>query len=506
MQPIDWQKTKKDLEKWWDIAYRIAYIVGIRSVRCLKATVRFTRMLWAPLWRGFCRVADVVLLRFLREGFKELCRLWQEIRLAKQAGKLSILRQRLFQLVRLPCVAVKRYKKLFRTLFNIAAPALALVLLVTDVHFWKTSDYALALEYEGNSIGYIANENTYTNADALIRETVINADESFKIEQSPQLTVSLLGETSVLKEQEVSNRILESMGDRVQHGAGLYVDGTFHGTLPLADNVNSLLNDRLGSYPTEEGVTTDFLPKVSVVSGLYPESAFVSQETMRAYVSTLTVKTIRNITYVEKAPYKTIIQETETLPLGYRVVKVKGKNGSQRVHAQVISVDGKEQYRVVVGTEYIKAPVHQVEQVGAQKYNGNTELGDGKATGTFIWPLPYTKQISSHFASRWGSFHGAIDISNGSTDKKPIIASDGGVVEEAGWHSSYGFFVLINHGNGFKTRYAHCSKLYVKTGDRVAQGQYIAKVGSTGYSTGPHLHFEVIKNGVLVDPLLYVKR
>ncbi len=506
MQPIDWKKLKQDLGEWWDTAYRFAYIVGVRSLRCLKTTVRFTRMLWTPLWRGFCRVADVILLRYLREGAKEIRHLFREIRLAKKAGKLSLLRQRLFQLMRLPVVAVKRYKKLFRTLFNIAAPALALVLLISSVHFWNTAEYALALEYEGNSIGYIANENTYTDAVTLVRDTVINADDSFKIEQSPQLTVSIVGDTSLLGEQEVSNRILESMGDRVQHGAGLYVDGVFRGALPLADTINNLLAERLESYPVEEGETTDFLPKVSVTGGLYPSSAFVTAEVMRSYTSTLTVKTIRTITYVEKAPYKTITQETETLPLGYRVVKVQGKSGRQRVHAQVISVNGKEQYRVVVGTEYITAPVHQVELVGAQKYSGDTELGDGKATGTFIWPLPYTKQISSHFASRWGKFHGAIDISNGSTDKKPIIASDGGVVEEAGSHPSYGLFVLIDHGNGFKTRYAHCSKLYVEAGDRVAQGQYIAKVGNTGYSTGPHLHFEVIKNGELVDPLLYVKR
>ena len=101
---------------------------------------------------------------------------------------------------------------------------------------------------------------------------------------------------------------------------------------------------------------------------------------------------------------------------------------------------------------------------------------------------------------------GAIDIANGSTHGKPIIASDGGTVIEAQYHGSWGYYVLIDHGNGFKTRYAHCSKLEVEAGDKVAQGQYIAKVGNTGYSFGSHLHFEVIKNGVLVNPLDYVQR
>ena len=113
--------------------------------------------------------------------------------------------------------------------------------------------------------------------------------------------------------------------------------------------------------------------------------------------------------------------------------------------------------------------------------------------------------ITTRFEERWGDFHGAIDISNGSVNGKPIIASDGGTVVEARWHNSYGNYVLIDHGNGFKTRYAHCSKLLVKEGQQVAQGQHIANVGNTGYSFGAHLHFEVIRNGQLVDPLDYVQ-
>lgn len=87
----------------------------------------------------------------------------------------------------------------------------------------------------------------------------------------------------------------------------------------------------------------------------------------------------------------------------------------------------------------------------------------------------------------------------------PFIASDGGKVVEAAAYS-YGYYVLIDHGNGFKTRYAHCSKLNVKVGQRVAQGEYIADVGNTGNSYGAHLHFEIIKNGKLVNPLNYVNR
>jgi murein DD-endopeptidase MepM/ murein hydrolase activator NlpD len=87
-----------------------------------------------------------------------------------------------------------------------------------------------------------------------------------------------------------------------------------------------------------------------------------------------------------------------------------------------------------------------------------------------------------------------------------LYAADSGVVEKSGWNSGgYGYMVLINHGNGRKTRYAHASKLYVKVGERVEKGQTVAAMGSTGRSTGPHIHFEVIINGKLVNPLNYIK-
>jgi len=115
-----------------------------------------------------------------------------------------------------------------------------------------------------------------------------------------------------------------------------------------------------------------------------------------------------------------------------------------------------------------------------------------------LWPL-ISRRISQYF--RWR--HTGIDIG----DKKgnPIYAAENGKVERAGWTSGYGYNVVINHGNGMKTLYGHASRLYVKAGDSVSRGQVIAAIGSTGWSTGPHLHFEVIVNGIKVNPLGYVR-
>jgi len=86
-----------------------------------------------------------------------------------------------------------------------------------------------------------------------------------------------------------------------------------------------------------------------------------------------------------------------------------------------------------------------------------------------------------------------------------IYASDGGTVTTAGWHGNYGYYIKIDHGGGFTTLYAHCSKLLVKVGDKVYQGQRIGLVGNTGRSTGPHCHFEIFKYGKNVNPSNYVR-
>ncbi len=126
--------------------------------------------------------------------------------------------------------------------------------------------------------------------------------------------------------------------------------------------------------------------------------------------------------------------------------------------------------------------------------------------GGFIHPL--RGELSSRFGMRTHPIYGirkmhtGIDIS--APQGTPIRASAGGTVVYADWWGGYGKVVIIDHGGGISTLYGHCSSLYVKTGQNVSQGQVIAAVGSTGLSTGPHLHFEVRKNGKPVDPLNYL--
>ncbi len=145
----------------------------------------------------------------------------------------------------------------------------------------------------------------------------------------------------------------------------------------------------------------------------------------------------------------------------------------------------------------------------SQKYIKTLEKRKEYVGGSMGWPLPLNKnRITSFFGPRRAptpgatTNHGAIDI--GTPTGTPVYAAQTGTVEMSMYLGSYGNFILIDHGGGLETAYAHNSQRLVKKGDIVQKGQKIALSGSTGRSTGPHLHFEVRKNGTRVDPLNYV--
>ena len=129
----------------------------------------------------------------------------------------------------------------------------------------------------------------------------------------------------------------------------------------------------------------------------------------------------------------------------------------------------------------------------------------GVGSSGFLWPAPDSNLVTSPFGRRpspggiGSTNHQGIDI--GAAWGTPILASAGGVVEFSAWNGGFGNYIRIYHGNGHHTVYAHNSRNHVRTGDRVVQGQRIADVGSTGNSTGPHVHFEIWVNGTPVDPL-----
>lgn len=167
-------------------------------------------------------------------------------------------------------------------------------------------------------------------------------------------------------------------------------------------------------------------------------------------------------------------------------------------------------YQIAVSKEEIDAYEKKIDEIirQAQLAASNTVVYDN---GAWIWPLdPQYTLITTYFGyDPWrGGNHGAIDVGNGGINGKKIYAMKGGEVIVAKTTYTpgydYGMYIVIDHGNGYQSLYAHCSAIYVTVGQMVNQGDTIGLVGSTGWSTGPHLHFEIRKDGTRVDPLEYV--
>ncbi|MFS0841122.1 M23 family metallopeptidase [Paenibacillus sp. 1P03SA] len=148
----------------------------------------------------------------------------------------------------------------------------------------------------------------------------------------------------------------------------------------------------------------------------------------------------------------------------------------------------------IVGEDIVEQPV-------TEKVRKGTKVVKGEGTGTFAWPV-LSQSITSTFGTRWGKMHKGIDIVGNHT----IMAADNGKVVSAGYKSDYGNYVLIDHMNGYETMYAHMSKVETTAGTIVEKGEKIGIMGSTGDSTGVHLHFEVHKGGSLENPLKYLNR
>ena len=150
--------------------------------------------------------------------------------------------------------------------------------------------------------------------------------------------------------------------------------------------------------------------------------------------------------------------------------------------------------------------------------DGNSSGGSSTGTGSLTWPVPGFYSISSGYGYRWGTLHAGVDIAGGGIHGASIVAADSGTVilvatgcthdygkdSSCGCNGGYGNYVMIDHGNGITTLYGHCSSVYVSSGQTVSKGETIATVGSTGWSTGNHCHFEVRVNGSTVDPTSYL--
>ncbi len=251
--------------------------------------------------------------------------------------------------------------------------------------------------------------------------------------------------------------------------------------------------DVLGSIAIKHDLTTAGLLKLN------PDLSEDSLLQIGQQINVTVEKPLVNVEVVqekrvsEKIDYKDIVKEDASMYKGEKVVVQKGAFGEKQVSYLMTKVNGSVAKKSVSEEKILKEPVNSIVKVG-------TKVISSRGTGEFIWPAS-GGYVSSGMGSRWGAYHRGIDIAGPSNYN--IKAADNGVVTAAGWDGTYGYRVIINHNNGYQTLYAHLSRIDVNVGQVVPQGSIIGIMGSTGRSTGTHLHYEVHKNGSIVNPLSY---
>ncbi len=447
---------------------------------------------------------------------------------------------------------------LFFTSLNYLLPIISIIILISVIRYGSGIEYGISVEYKGKELGVINAESDYDEASREIKQRISYAGaDSDSFDLNADLSLKLIsGEDKMLTARQLANEILAASDEELSEGFGVYIDGNFIGAVKDKDAVQEALDENLLKYPIE-GVVKEVTYKndIEYVKGMFltgsvlPEkqmiklltsskkkkavyvaqsddtSATIAQkfsmdvnelEDMNAGLSKacrpgrlvnvtetesyLPIKYIREIELISFLDYETIEVETSELNLGTRETLVKGERGEKVNNIEITYVDGKEYARRNVGSKITKVPV--VEQIGIGTYKARPYSADTKlyGTGQFAWPVD-GGWVSDVFISDRN--HKGFDIAaDMGTD---IYAAGDGVVVSAGWNpGGYGYFVMIDHLDGYQTVYAHMSQVYAIVDTQVKRGQLIGAVGSTGDSTGPHCHFEVRYMGVCYDPAQFM--
>lgn len=365
--------------------------------------------------------------------------------------------------------------------------------------------------------------------------------------------------------QTISDKMIENSVDNLTHACGVYIDGEFICAVKNEADAKTVFDNILAEYEADaqkNGYVVGLDETIDYVQGLYRDDSTVMWDAARlteavngssvkhtvtaentaesiAEAYGLTVEQLKNhnpgydfenikpgdiltvsssdklisirktvtSTSTREIEFDTVTKRDATKYSGYRSVTQEGINGTERVTKTQVYIDG-----VLQDTDYdyetIKEPVDEIVTIGTKTSFNGVYVGEASDKG-FLWPAPSCHYVSSAYGWRSRGWHKGIDLvkAGGGANGTPVIASRSGRVEVVQRsNSGYGNMVLINHGDGYKTRYAHMitGSMTVSVGDYVEAGQTIGKVGSTGNSTGPHLHFEVIYNGETYNPANYI--
>ena len=436
--------------------------------------------------------------------------------------------------------------------FLAVSAALGLALTVTTLY---TPSYAVFVD--GEQVGVVADQSEVDAAVAAVEEegtTLLGYDYSVDSDISYEFALTLRSDLTEQGDlQDVFYQDLAQVSDQLRKYE-VVLNGESVGVVSDQEALEALLDELKGAYANENTVSAEFVEDVQV-RGVYQSESLMNVDEMRtaltanttgdttytvvkgdtfnaiAYandmsvsdlkelnpgvdinrlmigdelnikekIPLLSVRTTDHVTYTEEIECPVEEVEDSSLYVGTTKVLVEGTPGQARVTADVTYVNGKEVERNVLSSTTLQEPTVTTMAVGTKPKPKTA------SNGYYIWPCSGT--ITSYFGGRYifgsYSYHSGLDIAT--SYGTSIKAADGGKVTFAGYKGAYGYLVIITHDNGTQTYYGHCSSLLVSAGDRVYQGQVVARVGSSGRSTGPHCHFEVRVGGSSVNPLNYLR-
>ena len=294
---------------------------------------------------------------------------------------------------------------------------------------------------------------------------------------------------------KVADAIIDNT-DEIISASRLVVGGE---TLACADTdmLRAALEARRVSFDLDgEDCESSFVDDVRLEEDYFVLSDVSDISEVRLIISNLAVKTVARITTLEEVDYNIVLEEDPDEEVGYNYVRQQGEKGINSITTGIVYINGEKTEEVVTAFETLKEPVDEIAVAGTKK----NESKAVKFDSGFSFPLPSgVWELSCPYGK---DGHKGVDLR--APRNTPISAAASGKVIEAKYKGSYGNCVVIDHGNGIKTLYAHASTLCVSEGDYVSAGDVISLVGSTGNSTGYHLHFEIYVGDKRVNPQKYI--
>lgn len=360
---------------------------------------------------------------------------------------------------------------------------------------------ATSIVVDGKAAAYVVDKNTANQVMETLKLKYVSKEELAQLEKTKEaqkegklpplkenesrlLDVKLSKEVSYSKEIVPTNEVLN-----VDEAVKYLTKGTLE-----EKKYKVKEGDVLGSIANGNGMTLQQF--LSINPDLKEDSVLqIGQEVnITAYQPVVEVIAEKEVFKKEKISYKTQVKNDSSIFKGDSKVQKNGQEGLRQVTYKVSESNGTQVKTETITEKVIKEPVDKIVLKG-------TKVVPSRGTGQFVWPT-VGGYISSYQGYRWGKYHKGIDIARPSN--RTIKAADNGVVTFAGWDGSYGNKIIIDHRNGFRTVYAHLASINVGVGQTVPRGSKIGVMGTTGNSTGIHLHFEVYKNGALQNPMSYL--